>query len=151
MIDISRGLKLVSLPVDFAQTAWENWKLLPFSIKVLQSLSKKVWSSIKVVYLCISRWKHSFGAKMFHDFTVLRWLKSQNILQIPTNRTEKSKWHMIGPKKHRIQEKEYINFTNMFYIDFPFLVTKMIVRSHVGVSWFNVFTLCLNLYSMSCL
>ena len=151
MIDISRGLKLVSLPVDFAQTAWENWKLLPFSIKVLQSLSKKVWSSIKVVYLCNSPWKNSLGAKMFLDFTVLRSLKSQNISQIRTNRTEKRKRRMIGPKKHRIQEKEYINFTNMFYIDFPFLVTKMIVRSHVGVSWFNVFTLCLNLYSMSCL
>ena len=69
---------------------------------------------------------------MFPDFTVLQSLMSQNILQIRTNRTEKSKWHMIGPKKHRIQEKEYINFTNMFYIDFPFLVTKMIVRSHAG-------------------
>jgi hypothetical protein len=91
-----------------------------------------LYSSIKVVYLCISPWKHSLGAKMFPDFTVLQSLMSQNILQIRTNRTEKSKWHMIGPKKHRIQEKEYINFTNMFYIDFPFLVTKMIVRSHAG-------------------
>jgi hypothetical protein len=34
MIDISRGFKQVSLPDDFAQTAWENWKFLRFSIKV---------------------------------------------------------------------------------------------------------------------
>ena len=101
--------------------------------------------------LCISPLKHSLGANMFPDFTVLRSLKSQNILQIRTNRTEKRKLHMIRPKKHRIQEKEYINFTSNFYIDFPFLVTKMIVRCHAGVSWFIVFTFCLNLYSTSCL
>jgi hypothetical protein len=35
-IDISRGLKQVSLPDDFAQTAWENLKLLR------KSLSKNV-------------------------------------------------------------------------------------------------------------
>jgi hypothetical protein len=52
--------------------------------------------------------KHSLGANIFPDFTVLRSLKSQHILQIRTNRTEKSKLHMIRPKKHRIQEKEYI-------------------------------------------
>ena len=32
----------VSLSYDFAQTAWENWKLLRFSIKVLKSLSENV-------------------------------------------------------------------------------------------------------------
>jgi hypothetical protein len=33
MIDISRGFNQVSLPDDFAQTAWENWKLLyPFFV-----------------------------------------------------------------------------------------------------------------------
>jgi hypothetical protein len=42
MIDIYRGFKQASLPDDFAQTAWENWKLLRFSIKVLKSLSKNV-------------------------------------------------------------------------------------------------------------
>jgi hypothetical protein len=105
--------------------------------------------SIKVVYLCISPLKHSLGAIFFPDFTVLRSLKSQNILQIRTNRTEKSKLHIIRPKKHRIQEKNYINFTSNLYIDFPFLVTKMIVRSHAGDSRFIVFTFCLNLSSTS--
>jgi hypothetical protein len=42
MIDISHDFKQVCLPDDFAQTAWENWKLLRFSIKVLKSLSKNV-------------------------------------------------------------------------------------------------------------
>jgi hypothetical protein len=66
------------------------------------------------MYLCISPLKHSLGANIVPDSTVLRSLKSQNVLQIRTNRTEKSKLHMIRPKKHRIQEKEYINFTSMF-------------------------------------
>jgi hypothetical protein len=42
MIDFARGIKHVSLPDDFAQKSWENWKVLTFSIKVLQSLSKNV-------------------------------------------------------------------------------------------------------------
>ena len=39
--DISRSFKQVSLTDDFAQMAWENWKLLQFSIELLKSLSKK--------------------------------------------------------------------------------------------------------------
>jgi len=39
MIDISRGLKQVSLLVDFAQTAGENWKLLQFTIFRFHSIT----------------------------------------------------------------------------------------------------------------
>jgi hypothetical protein len=48
MIDISRGIKHVNLPDDFAQNSWENWKVLPFDIKVLKSLSKNVeiWKKV---------------------------------------------------------------------------------------------------------
>jgi hypothetical protein len=48
MIDISRGIKHVSLPDDFVQNSWENWKVLPFDIKVLKSLSKNVeiWKKV---------------------------------------------------------------------------------------------------------
>jgi hypothetical protein len=65
---------------------------------------------------------------MFSVFTVLRSLRSEKILQIRTNRTEKCKWHVIWPKNIE-SRKGYINFTSIFYLDFPFFVTKMIFRS----------------------
>jgi hypothetical protein len=48
MIDISSGIKHVCLSDDFAQNSWENWKVLPFDIKVLKSLSKNVeiWKTV---------------------------------------------------------------------------------------------------------
>jgi hypothetical protein len=53
MIHIFRGFKQVSLPDDFAQTSWANWKLLRFSIKALKSLSRKVY---KLMFLKNKLW-----------------------------------------------------------------------------------------------
>ena len=54
MDDISRGFKQVSLPDDFAQKYWVNWKLLPCSIKVLKLLSENVEIWKNNYDLCIS-------------------------------------------------------------------------------------------------
>jgi hypothetical protein len=61
MNDISRGFKQVSLPDDFAQKSWVNWKLLPCSIKVLKSLSENVEIWKKSYDLCISPLSARFG------------------------------------------------------------------------------------------
>jgi hypothetical protein len=78
MIDISRGFKHVSLPDDFAQQSWENWKLLSFSIKVLKSQSKNVelWKSYD---LCMSPYSFCFGAMNIPLYNELNLQKGNHI------------------------------------------------------------------------
>jgi hypothetical protein len=46
-------LNKVSIPDDFAQTAWEKWKRLRYSIKVLKSLSKNVLLNLRYFQLLV--------------------------------------------------------------------------------------------------
>ena len=68
------------------------------------------------------------GVKMFSVFTVLRSLRSEKYYKYV--QIEQRNLNGIWYGQRNIESRKgYINFTSIFYLEFPFLVTKMIVRS----------------------